>query len=176
MIRPDKDIVLTGWIAGEGTRILADRYESALIKKLPQSIINRAKNVNDLYESERIKDILDGDCLIYEAGEGGIFAGLWNMAEEMNTGVVVELVRIGVRQETIEICEFFDINPYMLCTKGTFLIVAENGNHVVRMLAENGYEAEVIGYTHSGADRVVINDGETRYLESRITDELEKFI
>lgn len=174
--RPDKDIVLTGWVACEGTRILAERYEDELIKKLPHSIIKRAKNVDCSYKTEEFKNILGGDCLIYEAGEGGIFAGLWNMAEETDAGVVVELADIRVRQETIEICEFFDVNPYMLCTKGTFLIVAENGNHVVRVLTENGYDAEVIGYTHSGADRVVLNDGETRFLESRIKDELEKFI
>ncbi|MBE5928667.1 MAG: hypothetical protein E7267_04740 [Lachnospiraceae bacterium] len=176
MIRPDKDIVLTGWIAGEGTRILAEKYEEELKNKLPRSIINRVKNVECLEGSERLKDILGEDCLLYEAGEGGIFAGLWNMAETLDTGVVAELSCLRLRQETIEVCEFFDINPYMLCTKGTFLIVAENGNHVVRLLAENGYEAEVIGYTHSGADRVVLNDGETRFLESRIKDELEKFI
>ncbi len=173
--KPDKDIVMTGWIAGEGTKILAELYENELKGKLPYSIIKRAKSISLSNESKHIKNILGKNFMFCEAGEGGIFAGLWNMAEVLDVGVAIDLSRIRIRQETIEVCEYFDINPYMLCTKGTFLIIAENGNRVVRLLAENGYDAETVGYTHDGGDRVIINDGETRYLESRISDELYKF-
>ena len=98
------------------------------------------------------------------------------MAETADIGVAVQLSDIEIRQEVIEVCEVLDVNPYMLYTEGVFLIVTENGNHVVHKFAENGFEAAVIGYTHSGADRVVINDGETRFLEARIVDEIKRFV
>jgi hydrogenase expression/formation protein HypE len=39
------------------------------------------------------------------------------MAEASGVGLEIDLKKIPVRQETIEICEFFGINPYELISR-----------------------------------------------------------
>ena len=98
------------------------------------------------------------------------------MADSENTGVSVWLDLVSIRQETIEVCEVYDINPYMLNSTGTMLIISAHGNELVRLLEDAGVHAAVIGCTTDNNDKIIINDNEVRYLESRIADELGKLV
>ena len=46
-------------------------------------------------------------------GEGGFLSALWKMAEASQVGLEMDFSKVPIRQETIEICEIFDINPYI---------------------------------------------------------------
>lgn len=59
---------------------------------------------------------------MHDLSQGGIFTALWEMAERAGVGLEVDLKRIPVKQETIELCEYFDINPYNLYSAGALLI------------------------------------------------------
>ena len=72
----------------------------------------------------------------------------------------------------MEICEFFDINPYKLLSGGCLLIAATDGNAVVMELEKAGIPAVVIGKATDRKDRVLINEDERRFLETAQTDEL----
>ena len=48
----------------------------------------------------------------YLMGEGGFLSALWKMAEASGAGLSADLRSVPIRQETIEICEIFDVNPY----------------------------------------------------------------
>ncbi len=74
-----------------------------------------------------------------------MFGGLWQLAAENGVGLVADLKRIPVRQETIEVCEYFDLNPYELMAGGSLLILTENGGELVRALETAGVPAAVIG-------------------------------
>ena len=104
--------------------------------------------------------------------EGGIFGALWEMAEASGVGLSIDLKSIPVRQETIEICEFFGINPYQLISSGCMLMAADDGNALVRELKKEGIPATVIGKALDGKDRVLENGDERRFLEPPKTDEL----
>lgn len=56
----------------------------------------------------------------------------------------IDLKKIPVRQETIEICEFFGLNPYELISGGSMLMAAEDGNQLVHELEKAGIPAAVI--------------------------------
>lgn len=87
-------------------------------------------------------------------------------------GLTIDLKKIPLRQETIEICEVFDINPYMLISSGSLLIGTNNGYQLVQELEQAGIHAALIGYATEGNDRIVVNGEEQRYLEPPKTDEL----
>ena len=87
----------------------------------------------------------------------------------------LDLRRIPVRQETIEVCEFFDLNPYELLAGGSALITSPNGGELVRAFEEAGIPAAVIGHTTQGNDRVICHDGESRYLEPANGDEIYQY-
>ena len=74
----------------------------------------------------------------------------------------------------MEICEFFDLNPYKLLSGGSLLLVAEDGNAVVQAIEKSGGKAVIIGRTTAGNDRVILNGEERRFLETTQTDELWK--
>ena len=82
--------------------------------------------------------------------------------------------KIPVRQETVEICEFFGISPYELLSGGCLLITADNGERLAQVLEEAGIPAAVIGRMTDNNDRIVINEDESRFLEKPRSDEMMK--
>ena len=70
-----------------------------------------------------------------------------------------------IRQETIEICEIFDVNPYKLLSGGSVLLGIQGGDAFVQKLRREGIMAAVIGQTNSGNDRLLYSGGNARYLE-----------
>ena len=111
---------------------------------------------------------------MHDVTEGGIFGALWEMGAASGVGIVADLDKIPIRQETIELCEVFDINPYLLISSGCMLIGCENGNLLVERLQDAGIPAAVIGRATEGNDRVIRSGEETRFLEPAGSDELYK--
>ena len=60
-----------------------------------------------------------------QIGSGGILAALWEMAEISGTGLEVSMEAMALKQETVEICEHFQINPYQMTSAGSYLIATE---------------------------------------------------
>ena len=96
------------------------------------------------------------------------------MANGAGVGLEIDLKKLPVRQETIELCEFFDLNPYELSSGGCLLMTAEDGNGLVDALKKEGIPAVVVGKTTDGNDRVLFNEEERRFLEPPKTDQLNK--
>ena len=115
-----------------------------------------------------------GDVALHDISTGGVFAGVWELTSASGLGVKIELQKIPVWQETVEVSEVFDINPYMLDGTGSLLIVTDNGERLVDVLEEKGINASVIGIITSDKNRVLINGDETRFLEPQRGDEIYK--
>lgn len=176
--RPGDDIVITKWIAIEGTMILAKEREKELLERFPKKMIEEAKKMEKYLSvvPEAAAAVKSGVNAMHDVTEGGIFGALWEMAEASVVGLEIDLKKIPVRQESIEICEYFGINPYELISSGSMLMAASDGNMLVRNLEKEGIPAAVVGKAMEGNDRILINDGEVRFLEPPKTDELYKVL
>ncbi len=86
----------------------------------------------------------------------------------------VDLRKIPVRQETIEICEYFDINPYNVLSGGSFLIAARDGAALAEELSHQDIPTAVIGRMTKGNDRILWNAGNKRFLDRPQRDEMYK--
>ncbi len=173
---PGDDVVLTKWIGLEGTSIIAREKEDILREHFPNSFIETAKGFSEylsVVEDARLA-VSVGVSAMHDVTEGGIFGALWEIAEGSKTGLEIDLDSIPVRQETIEICEEFSINPYCLISSGSMLITAPNGADIVRCLAKEGINAAVIGKVTEGNDRLVMTKDGKRFLEPPGADELYK--
>ena len=172
--RPGMDLVLTKWIGLEGTSIIAKDHRDELLTRLPESLVDAAasfdKYISVLPES-RIA-VAHGVAAMHDVTEGGIFGALWEMGEASGVGIDVDLKAIPVKQETIEVCEFFGINPYELISSGSMLIACEDGNGLVRALNEAGVASAIIGKSTNSNDRRIISGDEVRFLEPPKTDAL----
>lgn len=175
-IKPGMDIVVSKWIGLEGTVCLAKNKEKELLARYPARFLEEVKRFDRFLSvlPEAATAIKSGVCAMYSVAEGGIFGALWEMAAGAGVGLETDLKRIPVRQETIEICEFFELNPYELVSGGCLLMVADKGYDLVRELEEEHIPAAVIGKTTGDNDRIVINKEERRFLEPRKPDEIYK--
>lgn len=172
--KPGMDIIVTKWIGIEGTSIIAKEKEEQLLTRFSAPFVDKAKALDAYISvlSEAAVAVLSGVSAMHDVTEGGIFGALWEMAEASGVGLEIDIKSIPIRQETVEICEFFDINPYQLISSGCMLMAAADGNHLVRELKKAGIPAAVIGKATAGNDRVLLNGEERRFLEPPKTDEL----
>lgn len=179
----DMDIVMTGFAGLCGSVILANEKYDVLHSRYPVSFLEGAKEQQQLLrqipEAAPAGKSDDGNTYsfaeksivgMYLLSDGGVFAGLWNMGKVAGVGLKVFLKNIPIKQETVEICNFFDVNPYRMQSEGSCLLLAENGGRLKSRLWESGIFSEVIGITTGTNDRVVINGEEKRYLEKCYAD------
>ena len=176
--KPGDAILVTKWIALEGTSIIAKEKEAELLTRLPRRLIEEAQGFDRylcVLEEAQIAAAC-GAHAMHDVTEGGIFGALWEMAEASGIGLRIDAKSIPVRQESIEICEFFGINPYELISSGSMLIAAPNGEETARALQAAGIPAAVAGYACEGSDRLLLNGEKCRYLEPPKTDEIYKVV
>jgi len=175
-LRPGMDIVVSKWIGLEGTSILAKEKAEKLRRRFPQPFIDKAKIFEQMMSiiPEAAVAAKSGVSAMHDVSEGGIFGALWELAECADVGLEIDLKSIPIRQETIEICEFFDINPYKMMSGGSLLMATTDGNALVRELEKAGISATVIGKATDNNDRVLLNEEERRFLETIQTDEIYK--
>lgn len=171
---PGQDIVISKWIGLEGTAIIANEREEELRCKYPTHLIRAAKECEKLLSviPEAATAIKSGVRTMHGVTEGGVFGALWELAESSGVGLEIDMQKLPIRQETIEVCEFIDINPYQMISGGCLLMVTDNGFDLVRALEKDGINAAVIGKITDNNDRVVINEEERRFLEPPKSDDI----
>ena len=174
---PDDDIVMTKWIGLEGAALIARSSRETLKARYPADIVQETAGFLQYLSvmPEAATAMKSGASDMQAAGEGGIFGGLWELAAKNSVGLVADLKCIPVRQETIEVCEYFDLNPYELMAGGSLLITCPNGSALVKTLADCGIASAVIGKITQGNDRIIRHEDESRFLEPVRGDEIYKY-
>lgn len=174
--RPGNDIVVTKWLGLEGTSIIAKEKEKELSDRFSPGFLREAQQF-DRYLSvvpEAAVAVKSGVTAMHDVTEGGIFGALWELAEASGVGLEIDLLKLPIRQETVELCEYFGLNPYELISSGSMLMASANGYDLARALEQAGILAAVVGKATAGNDRLIWNGGEKRYLEPPKADELYK--
>lgn len=178
-LRPEAgwDLVVTRQIALAGTAALAQKGEEELNRTFPSSMIGRASAFSQwmLVKQEAETAARMGDCRMRDLSQGGIFAALWEFAQRWELGLEVDLKKIPICQETVEICEYFDLNPYCLYSGGSLLIGTPKGDALVEALREKGIPAVQIGRLTGEKARRIYNGEECRYLDRPAQDEWYRF-
>ncbi len=177
--RSGDSLVLTKWVGLEGTSIIAKEKREQLMNRLPEALVTEASRF-DRYMSvlpeARVAASL-GAHAMHDVTEGGIFGALWEIAEASGLGVTADIRKIPIRQETVEICEFFDISPYLLISSGSMLIAIPDGETLVLALEKEGIHSAVIGRMTPEKNRRIVHMDETdRVLTEPEPDELYKVI
>ena len=174
--KPGQDILVTKWIGIEGTSIIAKEKEEELLGRFSAAFVDTAKSF-DRYLSvlpESAIAVEHGVSAMHDVTEGGIYGALWEVAEASGIGLEIDLKAIPIRQETVEICEYFELNPYYLISSGCMLMAADRGHDLARKLEASGIPAAVIGKATDGKARRVWNGGEESFLARPKPDELYK--
>lgn len=171
-----QDIVIVNHVGVEGTLRAVNKYRDKLLEKLPERVLNEAcKFEKELMAvNEAVTAFEAGAASVHTVGEGGIFAALWEFAFEAKTGLEVDLKKIPIHQETVEICEILGVNPYEFMSTGSLIVTTDNGEELCRIMGEKGMYAVVCGHTDSSNDRVITNEDEKRHLVPAVQDYIYK--
>lgn len=168
------ELVMTGWIGLEGTVYLAKHGKDALLTRYPEKLIRDGIALSQYLPMLTMAsgDVKDGVGMMHDVTRGGVFGALWELSLKAGTGLDVDLRKIPIRQETVEICEFFGVNPYTLLSGGCLMMVTRDGNGLVDRLLEQGIPAVVVGHLTTGNDKIIRNGEEIRFLDRPQVDEI----
>lgn len=176
LLQAGQDLVVAGYAGLAGTVKLAEAAKEELSRWFSDEYMEEIADAAPLCPVSPEFWRSCGAAEWEPAGEGGILTAIWNLTGAYETGVEFYLRQIPMRQETVEICERLELNPYRLYSWGCVLLTADNGGQLVRILAEKHIPAQVIGRVNKGIAREMIVQEGRGFLERPQPDEITKVI
>ncbi len=168
-ITPGMDIIMTKWPGLEEAAILLndDDMKERLAQRFSRYYLSLFEDYTQWLSVEHEAAVASqwGRVIMHDNSDGGVFASLWDMAEGSGLGFEVDLRKIPVRQEIIELAYFSDKNIYRMKSSGSLMIVCNEGTGLCEVLKNNGIPASLIGRFTSNNDKIIRNEDEIRYLE-----------
>lgn len=176
-VRPGQDIVIAGYAGLKGSQMIVREQERQLRSRFSEGYLRQIGEGHDQVLGQAVSIFKKLGAIRWEeAGEGGIHTALWNLSGSFGLGFKIDLYRIPVKQETIEICEFYDMDPYDLYCENCFVLVADNGGHMEAGLRQEGIPAAWIGTVTEGVAREVFYGKVHRYMDRPREEPLYKII
>ena len=180
--KPGDDVILTKGIVIEGTSIIAREKDAELKKRgYDGDFIERCRNVLRNPGLSVMKDALLANRYevhaMHDPTEGGLAAGLYELALASETGLYIEKERIPVSEESQTLCREFGLEPLGTITSGTLIIAApkESSGKIISLLGDNGIAACVIGEVKErGFGVMITSEGKSHTLAFSPRDEITK--
>ena len=178
------DVLITRSVGLRGTAILAREYRSELLSRYPERLVDTAasfdKDMDKHNDTSVISDIFTNMNDVYgiayakEYTEFGVYEALFQASKELKCGMRIRIKDIPIRQETVEVSEFTEVNPYELYSGLSMVIVAENARALKEyLLKEFNIPSSIVAYTTPDNDKIISNDEEEGFLPHIRKDELK---
>ncbi len=143
-------VIVTKGAAIEGTAILSSELAESLQGKIDSRIVKNAQKF--IRKISVVKDALTavkagGVHAMHDATEGGVAAGLQEIAWASDVGIVAYEEKIPVYEETRLVCQALEIDPLKTIGSGALIVSAhpEKATEIVAALREKGIRASVVG-------------------------------
>lgn len=124
---PGDTIILTKGIAIEGTSIIAREKEAELREKHGKEFVERAKSFLDAPGISVVKEASAANgaahlSSLHDPTEGGLAAGLREVALASEVGMEIDYDKIHIYPETRVLCEEYGLDPLGLIASGALII------------------------------------------------------
>lgn len=188
-----RSLIVTGYIGLGGTAALAGSFKEKIDARFPRYLSREAAadgnpeklRKEEAHALEMIENFAGGKeaflpdtdgerVFLVKAGEGGFLTAMYDLATMSGMGFETDLRRVPIKQETIEICELLEVNPYRLYCGGCLILMIRDGDILVSELEKEGIHAVVIGHTNDKRSHILMNDGTESHLNRPEPDELER--
>ncbi|HEV51672.1 MAG TPA: hydrogenase [Thermoprotei archaeon] len=174
-IRPGQTIIMINEAGIEGTAVIALDHGD-MIPDLAD-VVERSKRFID--ELSIVEDALAASQLgavsAHDPTEGGVIAGLLEMALSSHTMFNVNVEKIAIRKETKTICQKLGLDPLKLLSSGALLLTAEPDN-AGRILDAFRGRARVIGRVEEGEGLLLEGKGYGGLISEIPQDEIERLV
>lgn len=176
--RPGDRLLLTKAAGIEGTAVLAQERAKELGRALPATLLRAARRLRDLPGISVVPEALiaarHGASAMHDPTEGGIRAGLHEIAFASRVRLDVDLDRIPVLPPTAAICRHYGIDPLGLIGSGALLVAvpAARVPLLLRAWARRGIGGRIIGSIASGRGVRAVRHGRRQPFPWLVRDEI----
>ena len=154
MANSGDEVILTKGAAIETTAVLTRTFRRRVRKALGPKLFTLAWNylgktstVRDALTASSIGVRRDGVTAMHDATEGGVIAGLIELASASDLGMIVNLESIPVSEESRALCDHFRIDPMVSLSEGSLIIASRPAktDKVLSKLTSAGVPSYVVG-------------------------------
>ena len=176
--REHQEIILCGYAGLEGTLRIVDAAREELETRFVPAFLEQTEALTKaLIRPRQIVEVFaqDEEAQVRQIGGGGVLAALWELAETAHIGFEISMPQILLKQETVEICEAFRLNPYLMTSTGSYIVLTSKAENVIRALEQAGVRASRLGTGNQQNARLIRNGEDVRYLDRPAPDEMERW-
>lgn len=158
---PGDKVILTAGAGIEGTAILATDFREELAQEVTADVLDRAAGFIDgisvIGAARALRDHATG---MHDPTEGGVLAGLVEMAIAAGHTFVIDREQLPIRPETQSLCNAMAVDPLRIFGSGAVLatVPAEAADEAVSAVETEGTAAAVIGEVVDGRGEVRMAD------------------
>ncbi|AHF99934.1 hydrogenase expression protein [Halostagnicola larsenii XH-48] len=166
---PGDAVILTGSAGLEGTAILAADFGDDL--DVDPTICERAETfLEEISVVPAARLVREHATAMHDPTEGGVAAGLLEIARASDCRLEIDRNAVPVREETVALCEAAGVDPLRIFGSGALLatIPEDSLESALESLAANGIEAAAIGTVREAATESGLELG-----DETITDPIE---
>ncbi|RQH01282.1 AIR synthase family protein [Natrarchaeobius oligotrophus] len=156
---PGDRVVLTNAAGIEGTAILAADFGDDL--DVDESTIDRATGfLEEISVVPAARIVREYATAMHDPTEGGVVAGLLELARASNVRLEVDRDSVAVRPETETLCAAADVDPLRIFGSGALLatVPADDCADCLAALNGAGIEAGEIGTVRSGSPELALDE------------------
>ena len=161
-------IIMCGYAGFSGAYVLCKEKKAELLSRFSESYLKN-REIQKLFPliTEAENFFRNKGYGYIPALEGGVFGALFTLSKENRLGFTVDMKKIPILQQTVEICNFLGGNPYKLYSAGAFIgcIRPEDEPEFTAFFKEHQIPSAVIGVTQKGVKKILLRGDEIRYLE-----------
>ena len=163
-LRPGHAVVQIGPALVEGAAVLSEVLPAERLSGIPPSVLAAARSALDtpgiLVVEPALAAARAGASALHDPTEGGLSAGLHEMADASGVALAIEPERILWYEPGVELCAAAGLDPWGTLASGTLLagFASDRLDVALQDLARDGYSASVIGRAGRGRG-VAFTDG-----------------
>ena len=169
-------VYVAGFVGNLGTKYLIERKKDILLSRFSENYLEESFTLLE----DGINPSLFSFCSIVDSediGRGGLLSALWKICERNNWGLKYSLRDVPIYQCTIEVANFFDINPYRLSTYNAKIIVTDAFIQAEKRYIVNGMNGvSCIGTITNDKKRIRIDSEVESFLTKDYKDEIDNII
>lgn len=150
--KPGDVILLTKGLAIEGTHVIYQEKEKELKKEIFFPVLQKIKNflkdpgISVVKEATIAATNIDVHCM-HDPTEGGLMAGVWEIATASKVGIRIKEETIPIFEETKLICRKYKLDPLSLLASGALLVITsqKEGKKLLSLYKKARIKCQKIG-------------------------------
>ena len=169
-VKPGDRLILTKGAGIEATGILATDFRDKLAEELPASLLDEgADRLNQLSVVPEGLTLNEYATAMHDPTEGGVVAGLVEMASASGLAFKIDRNEIIVNSDTKRICRTAGVDPLKVFGSGALLasVPADKSRDALEEILDSGIKASIIGEARPSDEPLLEIDGEVFSESSR---------